>query len=204
MTHTLNVSSFVWKGKNHNFLIIAIIIHIAIFASFLFEKKDSFEPISFGVQFSINSQFKPVVPTPETIEEKAITTTGESKIAHTNSNENHEKPQSKTTEANENQETSTANAQDDSSAVQYTIGSSENPAPNYPAIAKRNEWQGVSQICATVDSTGAVKSATTCGSSGYDVLDASAVQAVSGWKFKIKQTGKELYNVRIKINFILE
>jgi protein TonB len=199
MTNTYNVSSFVWRGgNNYNFLMIAIFLHIAVFFSFIFEREERFEPISFGVQFSISSSAKASQSSISKQEEEVVTTKNESK--NNISKEKTQINQGTNTQSNDQSNKSS----DDSAMVEYTIGSSENPAPHYPAIAKRNQWEGVSKICAKVDANGLVKLVTVCGSSGYDILDNSAIQAVSGWRFKVKQKTKELYNVSVKINFTLK
>lgn len=60
----------------------------------------------------------------------------------------------------------------------------ENQPPEYPMLARRRGWQGVVAIFVHVDSNGQVSLAAVARSSGHDVLDQAALQAVRGWRFR--------------------
>ncbi len=60
----------------------------------------------------------------------------------------------------------------------------ENPPPDYPWLARRRGWQGVVAIFVHVDSGGGVTAAAVARSSGHDVLDQAALEAVRGWRFR--------------------
>ncbi len=58
-----------------------------------------------------------------------------------------------------------------------------NPAPNYPALSKRNRESGTVLLLVKVDPDGSAAAVTLHKSSGYDRLDQAAIQAVSRWRF---------------------
>ena len=58
-----------------------------------------------------------------------------------------------------------------------------NPPPPYPAEAKRSKQQGVVLLRVVVGATGRAESLVLLKSSGYSLLDASAIEAVKKWKF---------------------
>lgn len=60
----------------------------------------------------------------------------------------------------------------------------DNPAPDYPRIARRRGWQGVVILSVRVLETGVVDDAFVLVTSGRDVLDESALEAVLGWRFE--------------------
>ncbi len=60
----------------------------------------------------------------------------------------------------------------------------KNPPPDYPWLARRRGWQGVVAIFVHVDSAGAVTAAAVARSSGHEVLDQAALEAVRGWRFR--------------------
>lgn len=75
-----------------------------------------------------------------------------------------------------------------------------NQPPVYPQIARIKGWAGEVLILAKVDFKGNVTSADIIQSSGYNVLDASAREAVLDWKFKNVSSNIE---VKIPIRFVL-
>ena len=178
--------------KMCNFFAIAISLHIALLALLLFHKSDTFQPVSFGVQFSVNSSRS----------QKEVVKQKKGEVIATSSKNTHGVEKKEKTQ-DESDKTSSSNS-DDSAMVEYVIGSKDNPPPHYPEIAKENAMEGVSKICATLGADGFVKFANVCGSSGHGVLDRSALEAIKGWKFHIKESGKEFYNVSVKINFVLK
>lgn len=56
--------------------------------------------------------------------------------------------------------------------------------PNYPRIALKRGWQGEVLIQALVDASGATQEIKLIRSSGYEMLDASAIAAVAQWQFQ--------------------
>jgi protein TonB len=63
------------------------------------------------------------------------------------------------------------------------IGYKNNPAPDYPAQAARQGWQGTVLLRVRVLQTGAVESVEVVKSSGKKVLDDAAIQTVQRWVF---------------------
>lgn len=89
-------------------------------------------------------------------------------------------------------------------AVDYKIGSVNNPAPIYPRVAKRRGYQGIVNVCAQIDSTGKPTIVSVCGSSGYKILDSVAVKTIKSWKFNIRsQLSASVYHVKVPISFVL-
>ncbi len=58
-----------------------------------------------------------------------------------------------------------------------------NPKPEYPTIAKSRGWQGKVMLRVQVSSEGTVSNISVETSSGHEMLDDSALQAVNKWKF---------------------
>ena len=59
-----------------------------------------------------------------------------------------------------------------------------NPAPIYPAVARRREQQGTVTVKVLVGADGSVERAEIADSSGFDALDAAALETVrSRWRF---------------------
>ena len=81
-----------------------------------------------------------------------------------------------------------------------------NPAPEYPARAKRRGMEGSVMLGVVVRKDGAAKSVTIEESSGFSMLDASAKHAVSRWKFVPARKGNETVEARVMvpIDFRLE
>lgn len=69
------------------------------------------------------------------------------------------------------------------SEASFNANYGTNPKPKYPAIARRRGWQGKVLLRVSVSADGLSKAVTVQRSSGYDVLDESAVAAVEKWKF---------------------
>ncbi len=57
-----------------------------------------------------------------------------------------------------------------------------NRPPNYPLLAQQRGWEGTVLLTLQIDERGHVTKATVARSSGYDVLDAEAIAAVSTWR----------------------
>lgn len=60
----------------------------------------------------------------------------------------------------------------------------ENPPPGYPEIARQQGYEGVVLISAEILPDGRVGRVIVSKSSGYAILDQTAVQAVTAWKFE--------------------
>lgn len=58
-----------------------------------------------------------------------------------------------------------------------------NPGPRYPAAALAARQQGRVQLRVRITAAGTVESATVAQSSGFPLLDRSALEAVSAWRF---------------------
>lgn len=81
-----------------------------------------------------------------------------------------------------------------------------NPRPDYPAIARQNRWQGTVRVLARVTAGGLVERVSLEQSSGYAMLDRSALDSVRRWRFvPAKRDGiPVLCDVSIPVAFRLE
>ncbi len=81
-----------------------------------------------------------------------------------------------------------------------------NPAPEYPARARRRGWEGRVLLEVAVDAEGRVAAVRTVESSGYDLLDRAAAAAVQRWRFApARRFGREVADtVEIPIRFALK
>ena len=59
----------------------------------------------------------------------------------------------------------------------------KNPKPEYPSLARRRNWQGTVIVAVVVSEEGFVKEVQIHQSSGYSILDNSALQTVRSWQF---------------------
>lgn len=64
-----------------------------------------------------------------------------------------------------------------------------NPKPNYPAIARSRGWQGKVLLRVKVSAQGLSDDVTVEQSSGHEILDESAIEAVKRWRFIPAQRG---------------
>lgn len=82
----------------------------------------------------------------------------------------------------------------------------DNPKPNYPAIALRHGWQGQVLLRVQVNEAGVSEDVTIERSSGYELLDESAVEAVKQWHFNPAKRGDMAVasSVRIPIVFMID
>jgi protein TonB len=60
----------------------------------------------------------------------------------------------------------------------------EGPEPQYPPIARRRGWEGSLVARIRVGADGLVEAASVEESSGYEVLDAAALEAIRKWRFE--------------------
>jgi TonB family protein len=81
----------------------------------------------------------------------------------------------------------------------------ENTPPIYPAIAKLRGYEGVVLVNAEILPDGRVGNTAISKSSGYTILDQSAMEAVKLWKFEpAKKAGKPFaIRVKLPIKFVL-
>ena len=81
----------------------------------------------------------------------------------------------------------------------------ENTPPVYPAIAKLRGYAGVVLVNAEILPDGRVGSTAISKSSGYAILDKSAMEAVKLWKFEPAKKAGKPFAVRVKlpIKFVL-
>ncbi len=82
----------------------------------------------------------------------------------------------------------------------------KNQAPPYPWEARQRGWQGVIILKIDVDTSGKPTKVKKEKSSGYDILDESAVRTVRKWRFRPAQLGAIPIEstVRVPIRFQLE
>jgi protein TonB len=64
-----------------------------------------------------------------------------------------------------------------------------NPKPEYPAIARSRNWQGKVLLRVKVSAQGLAVTASVEQSSGHDMLDESAIEAVKKWRFTPAKRG---------------
>lgn len=80
-----------------------------------------------------------------------------------------------------------------------------NPKPDYPAIAKSRDWQGKVMLRVQVSAEGLSDSVRVEKSSGHEMLDECAVDAVKRWRFIPAKRGETpvASSVLVPINFSL-
>jgi protein TonB len=66
----------------------------------------------------------------------------------------------------------------------------ENPKPNYPSIARGMGWQGKVMLRVQVSDQGLSDAVEIERSSGYDILDESALEAIKQWRFTPAKRGE--------------
>ncbi|MGB4101641.1 MAG: energy transducer TonB [Alphaproteobacteria bacterium] len=75
----------------------------------------------------------------------------------------------------------------------------KNPAPEYPSQAKRRGMEGVVMLGVLVAEDGVAKSVDIAQSSGFSMLDASALDTVKRWKFVPAKRGNESVEARVMV-----
>ncbi|MGZ5526573.1 MAG: energy transducer TonB [Methylomonas sp.] len=80
-----------------------------------------------------------------------------------------------------------------------------NPKPKYPGIATSRGWEDTVRLLVKVSAEGDSEEVTVQHSSGYDVLDEAAIEAVEKWKFIPAKRGETPVSssVVVPINFVL-
>lgn len=81
----------------------------------------------------------------------------------------------------------------------------ENPRPEYPRLARRRGYEGTVLLEVLVNGAGKVEDLRLLTSSGYAVLDRSAMKAVRGWAFEPGRVGDRTVDmwVRVPVRFEL-
>jgi TonB family protein len=77
-----------------------------------------------------------------------------------------------------------------------------NKKPYYPMIARQKKWEGVVMLKLYVDKNGKINEIILAKSSGYKILDESAVKSVKDWKL-INNYNKNIYII-VPIEFKLQ
>lgn len=88
----------------------------------------------------------------------------------------------------------------------YLAAYLQNPPPSYPMVARRMGWQGRVVLNVEVLSSGLPGQVRLQQSSGHDVLDNAALQAVRGWRFVAARQGGQVVTkwFLVPIPFILK
>lgn len=78
-------------------------------------------------------------------------------------------------------------------------------APPYPALARRNGWEGTTVLRVTVTPHGTAGAVTVLQSSGHRVLDEAATAAVRQWRFHPARVGEQpvAAQVDVPVRFLL-
>jgi protein TonB len=79
-----------------------------------------------------------------------------------------------------------------------------NPRPAYPSSARKAGWEGCVEIALEVGSDGRVIQARVLSSSGYEILDRAALDALSRWRFAPRRSGSSLKTIHQEVVFRLE
>jgi protein TonB len=81
----------------------------------------------------------------------------------------------------------------------------QNTPPSYPEIARRNGWEGRVLVRVEVSADGRPLSTSIAKSSGYGVLDQSALRAVKSWRFQPRTVAgiPTAGSVEVPVNFAL-
>lgn len=89
---------------------------------------------------------------------------------------------------------------------EYRAAYLNNPRPDYPMVAQRMGWVGRVLLDVEVLSTGACGSVQVFSSSGHEILDKAAMNAVKSWQFvPARHEGRAVTQVfRIPVNFSLK
>jgi protein TonB len=106
--------------------------------------------------------FAPVEPSTEP---KRVPETSTQSAADSNSKPNTNTTDEKYTEAN------------------YKANYAHNPKPEYPSLAKSREWQGKVLLRVRVSAAGLSEEVQVEHSSGHEILDDAAIDAVKQWRF---------------------
>ncbi|MBU3915427.1 energy transducer TonB [bacterium] len=74
-----------------------------------------------------------------------------------------------------------------------------NPAPEYPKQARRKEFEGTVILEVLIDTDGSVNKWKISKSSGYSILDQTAIRSVKKWIFEPKKNGVQAVTAWVKV-----
>lgn len=91
-------------------------------------------------------------------------------------------------------------------AARFDADYLHNPKPVYPTLARRRGEEGKVQLKVRVSAQGEALNVSLAKSSGYDSLDAAAIEAVTRWRFVPARRGEETVesSVIVPVTFSLE
>jgi protein TonB len=75
----------------------------------------------------------------------------------------------------------------------------DNPPPDYPALARKRNWEGRVELDVLVGRDGRVMDLKVERSSGYSLLDRSALKSVSQWHFEPGKRGDERLDMWVRV-----
>jgi len=89
--------------------------------------------------------------------------------------------------------------------AKFNANYGSNPKPKYPNIAASRGWEGTVRLLVKVSAEGDSEEVTVQRSSGHDVLDEAAIEAVEKWKFIPAKRGETpvASSVIVPIDFVL-
>jgi len=92
---------------------------------------------------------------------------------------------------------------DQPALIKATPRIESNPRPQYPALARVNHWQGIVHLQVWVSTEGRVEKIDMVKSSGHDVLDDAAINAVRYWLFVPARRGDEVVPDVVSVSIVL-
>lgn len=98
-------------------------------------------------------------------------------------------------------------SQQEHAAVQESVPLYDlNPPPVYPRVARRRNYQGTVLLDVRVTAEGTVAEVKVARSSGYSVLDRSALNSVRNWRFEPARRGSRPFEtwVQVPVRFELQ
>lgn len=87
-----------------------------------------------------------------------------------------------------------------------SIDQAQCPAPEYPRMARRKRWEGVTELLVSIGADGRPTAIRLIQSSGYEMLDQAAQKAVEHWRFHparrdgVAEAGELLVPIRFSIS----
>lgn len=179
-------------------ILLALFIHILFWANWTSEKKITVAEIPEWINIKLIAGVEPTEKKTEKTEVKKLKSkTAPKKEILPHKNDVREKVKNK----NVKQAPATTFVAADSQP--YML---ENPKPVYPAAARRRGMQGVVLLGVAVTKEGYVDKINILQTSGFRVLDRSAVKSVKSWRFIPARMGEEniASQMEIPIRFILK
>ena len=99
-------------------------------------------------------------------------------------------PETPQSSANNNSKPTPSTTDEKFTEVNYKADYLHNPKPEYPLLAKSREWQGKVFLRVKVSSAGLSEAVEVDRSSGHDILDEAAIDAVKQWRFVPAKRGE--------------